>query len=116
MNSFKCALAGIIYCVQRERNIKIHLAAAIMAFMLGWYLELSRVEFLLLGLYVMLVLIAEVVNTAIEVVVDLITPEYDLLAKAAKDIAAGAVLLAALASLIAGGLLFLPKLAILLGG
>lgn len=115
-SSFKHALAGLAYCVQRERNIKIHLAAAIMAFILGWYLELSRVEFLLLLLFVAAVLIAEVINTAVEVVVDLVSPEFHLLAKAAKDVAAGAVLLAALTSLIAGGLLFLPKLAILLGG
>lgn len=115
-NSFKHALAGIVYCVQRERNIKVHLTAAIMAFVLGWYLELSRVEFLLLELFVIMVLIAEVINTAVEAIIDLVSPEYHLLAKAAKDVAAGAVLLAALASLIAGGLLFLPKLAMLLGG
>ncbi|MDD4601638.1 Undecaprenol kinase [bioreactor metagenome] len=116
VNSFKHAFAGIIYCVKKERNMKTHLSAAMAALLLAWCLKIPSNEVLLLLLFIMGVIVTECINTAIEAVVDLVSPEFHPLAKAAKDVSAGAVLLAALASLIAGGVLFLPKIIKLLGG
>lgn len=116
VNSFKHAFAGIIYCVKKERNMKIHLSAAMAVLLLAWCLKMPSNEVLLLLLFIMGVIVTECINTAIEAVVDLVSPEFHPLAKAAKDVSAGAVLLAALASLIAGGVLFLPKIIKLLGG
>lgn len=110
INSFKYALAGFVYCVRKERNIKIHLAAAGASYLLAWYLQLSYQDLIILTLTVTGVLVAEMINTAIEAVVDLVSPQFHPLAKAAKDVAAGAVFLAALASMIVGWLLFVPKL------
>ena len=115
-SSFRFALAGIVYCLKKERNIKIHTAAAVGACLLAWFLDLSQVEFLILLLFISAGFVAEFINTAIEAIVDLVSPEFHELAKIAKDVAAGAVLLAAIASLIAGALLFLPKMIIALGG
>lgn len=110
LNSFRYALAGVVYCVRKERNIKIHLAAAGVSYLLAWHLQLSNQDFIILTLTVAGVLVAEMINTAIEAVVDLASPQFHPLAKAAKDVAAGAVFLAAVASLVVGWLLFVPKL------
>lgn len=108
--SVKHAFAGIVYCVRRERNMRIHLFAACVAFALAWRLNLDKQELVMLCLTVAGVLTAEIFNTAIEALVDLVSPEFHPLAKVAKDAAAGSVLLAALASLVVGYLLFVPKL------
>lgn len=108
--SLRHAFAGIIYSVRRERNMRIHLFAACAAFTLAWRLNLDKHEILILCLTVAGVLVAETFNTALETLVDLVSPEFHPLAKVAKDTAAGAVLLAALASLVVGYLLFVPKL------
>ncbi|WP_255351773.1 diacylglycerol kinase family protein [Propionispora sp. 2/2-37] len=96
-------------CLQRERNLKIHFLFAFLSCLLAWYVQLSKQEWLLLILTIAGVIVSEMVNTAIEVMVDLISPEYHPLAKQAKDIAAGAVLFMALVSLIVGYILFVEK-------
>lgn len=107
--SFSCALAGVAYTVKGQRNMKIHCLAAIVSVMMGIGTAISPVEWLILVLTISAVLIAELFNTAVESVVDLVTAEYHDLAKAAKDVAAGAVLIAAASSVIIGSVIFLPK-------
>lgn len=108
--SFGFAVAGVLHAVATERNMKIHLAAAAAALTLAWRLDVGGPELAVLVLTIAGVLAAELVNTAVEALVDLVSPQYHPLAKAAKDVAAGAVLVMALASLAVGGLLFLPRL------
>lgn len=100
----------------RERNARVQAAAGLVAIALGAALNFSRVEWAVLTLTIALVLALETVNSAIEALVDLVTLDYHPLAKRAKDLAAGAVWLAALAAVVVGLLLFLPRLwAVLVG-
>lgn len=110
IKSFGFAFAGVLYAVATQRNMKIHLVAAMAALALAWRLDLGGLELVLLILTIAGVLAAELFNTAIEAVADLASPQYHPLAKLAKDVAAGAVLVMALASLAVGGILFLPRL------
>ncbi len=110
LRAFQYAIAGIVYCFRKERNLKIHAVAAIAALCLAWRLELSKLELAVILLCIAGVIAAEILNTAIEALVDKVSPEFHPLAKAAKDAAAGAVLINALAALIVGCLLFGDKL------
>lgn len=107
LRSFGYALEGTWYLICQERNIRIELAAALCAVLLGRTVSLSAGEWAALFAVMAVVLGLEGVNTAIERCVDLVTLEKRPLAKAAKDCAAGAVLLSALMSLGAGACLFL---------
>lgn len=111
--AFRCAGAGIVYAFTSQRNLKIHLAFAIIAVVLGFALHISEAGWLAVVLCIALVMALELVNTAIESVVDLVSPEWNLLAKHAKDCAAGAVYLAAFASIIVAAIVYLPRLAAL---
>lgn len=104
--SFRFAARGFCYCLRRERNFRIHLVAAAYAFALAFGLHLDRRQFALLALTAACVLAAEMINTAVEAAVDLISPERHPLAAAAKDAAAGAVLVFAAASLVVGFSIF----------
>lgn len=108
--AFRCAFSGIMHCIRRERNMKIHISAMLAVLFFAWRADLSRSDWALLIITIAFVLSAEMFNTAIEAVVDLLIPEYHLLAKIAKDVAAGAVLVSAIASLAVGYLLFFPWL------
>jgi diacylglycerol kinase (ATP) len=108
--SFRYAFAGLRYLLWTQRNAKIHSAIGLVAIVLGFLLGLDRYEWLTLTLTIAIVLAAEGVNTAIEAAVDLASPNYHPLAKIAKDVGAGTVLLTALAAVIVGLLLFLPHL------
>lgn len=108
--SFTYAFSGILYGFFYERNLKIHLLAAVLAVVLGWYFNLSRIEWAILLFTIFLVLIAETINTAIEKTIDLVTNEYHPLAKIAKNLAAGAVLLSAINAIIMGIIIFGPYL------
>ena len=108
--SFRYAFTGIGYLLGTQRNAKIHCAIGTIAIILGIILPISRVEWTILIVTIALVLAMEGVNTAIEAVVDLASPEYHALAKVAKDVAAGTVLLAAIASVVVGIIIFLPHL------
>lgn len=110
MKSFQYAMTGLLHVFYTQRNMKIHLLAAVGVFALAWRLDFSAWEYAILTIAVGMVWVTEVVNTAIEVVVDLASPEIHPLAKKAKDIAAGAVLISAVVSVIIGGLLFGPHL------
>jgi diacylglycerol kinase (ATP) len=108
--SFRYAFAGIGYLLWTQRNAKIHTALGLAAVALGFLLRIERGEWLALVLTIVLVLAAEGVNTAVEAVVDLASPAYHPLAKIAKDVAAGTVLLTAIGAVIVGLILFLPRL------
>lgn len=111
--SFWFAWQGVLYCLKTQPNMRLHSLAAAAVLMLGWYLEFSPLEKGILVLTVTMVLAAEMVNTAIETVVDLISPGFHPLAKVAKDVAAGAVFIAAAAAALIGWFLFAPKLLLL---
>jgi diacylglycerol kinase (ATP) len=111
LESFNYALAGFFYAVSTQRNMRIHCLMAVLAFLLGYVMHLTSAELAVLVLTVGLVLMAEMVNTAIEVVVDLVTQEYHPLAKTAKNVAAGSVLVTALVAIVIGFLLFFDKVA-----
>jgi len=113
--SFKYAWCGISYGFQTQRNFRIHLAIGALAIGLGFFLHLKPVELAVIVLTSGLVLVMELINTAIESVVDLtVKQSYHELAKIAKDCAAAAVLVSALAALLVAGTLLLPPLLLLI--
>jgi len=112
--SFSCAIAGLIYCIKNEKNMKIHILATIIAVIVALVVKLNYTEWGLLILTIFMVLVAETVNTAVEKTVDLVTTEYHPLAKTAKNLAAGAVLLAAIGSLLMAVVIFGPHIKIIL--
>ena len=107
--SFGYAFEGIRTGIRKERNMKIHCTVAVLVVIAGLILGISVTEWCIcLGLFGM-VMALELVNTAVESVVDLVTSEYRPLAKIAKDTAAGAVLIAAIMAAIAGLIILVPK-------
>lgn len=104
------AIEGIIYAVKTQRHMRYHLFAALAALILGLVLNISRIEFILLCMSIVLVLVTEMLNTAIETTVDMISEKYHPLAKNAKDIAAGVVLIASIGALMLGYLILYPAL------
>lgn len=110
INAFRHAFAGVWYLLTTQRNAQIHCLIAACALTLGAFLGLARWEWVALVLIIVIVLAAEGMNTAIEAAVDVATSEYHPLARVAKDVAAGSVVLCALGAIIIGCLLFLPHL------
>lgn len=110
IDSFNYAVSGIILSIKTERNMLIHYIVAIVVLFSSLFFEFSRIEFLILLFATTLVIVLELINTAIEKTIDMITTEYHPLAKLAKDISAGAVLIAALNAMLVGYLLFFDKL------
>jgi diacylglycerol kinase len=108
--SFGYAFSGIARLVQQQRNAQIHvvLTALIMLVSLAW--GLSRIEWLVLVLTISLVLSMEALNTAVEAVVDLVSPQFHPLAKLAKDVAAGGVLITAIGAVVIALLLYGERL------
>ena len=105
--SFRYAGNGIKYCVKNERNMRIHLVTAVYVLIFAQFYHFSQVQFTVLLLTIGMVLFAEAVNTAIEVLVNLETQGYDCLARIAKDVAAGAVLICAVFAAAVGLIMFL---------
>lgn len=110
IESFNYAVTGILSAIKTERNMKLHYFIGIFVVIASLFFDFTRLEFLILLFAIILVFIAEMFNTAIETVVDLVTDQYEPLAKLAKDISAGAVLIAAINSIIVGYLLFFSRL------
>ena len=104
--SFRFAFRGIWYCLKNERNFRIHLAAACYVLFFSRFYGFSHSETVVLLLTVSLVIAAEMINTAIERLVDMLSPSYNPLARLAKDIAAGAVLIFALIAVVIGAVMF----------
>ncbi len=113
--SFGHALRGVAAALRSEVHLRFHAAATAAVLTLGFSLRISRLEWALVALAVAGVWTAELFNTALEALTDLVSPDYHPLAGRAKDVAAGAVLLAALGALAVGGLVFGPRLWALLG-
>ena len=110
VTSFNYAFEGIIYVVRTQRNMRIHFIVALAVLPLGVLLGVSRIEMLALILAVAFVLLMEMANTALEMTIDVATPAFDPRARAAKDIAAGMVLVSAVTALFVGYLVFAPRL------
>ena len=114
--SFRYAWAGIVYAVRTQRNFRVHLGIALVALILGILLHIQTVEAAIITITIGIVLVMELMNTALESVVDLTVGQtYHELAKIAKDCAAGAVLISAIAALLVAAFIYLPPLLVLLG-
>lgn len=107
IDSFGHALNGVLLSFRTQRHLRIHFVLAVLVLVAGFLWNLSRAELLILTFAITLVIMAELFNTAVETVVDLITTDYHPLAKVAKDVAAGAVLVTAVNAALCGVLLFL---------
>lgn len=108
LNSFRHALNGIYWSIQNNINFQIHFSVSILVFLLAYILHVSKEDFIVLVFAVFLGLAAEMINTAIEEMTDLITIKWSKQAKIAKDVGAGMVLLTALATAIVGFIVFIP--------
>lgn len=111
LDSFNNAINGVIETVRTERNMKIHIAAAIAVLIACFFFNVSKTEFLILTITIAMVFAAEIINTAIEAIIDMTTNYYHPLAKTAKNAAAGAVLVIAINAVIVGYVIFWDKLA-----
>lgn len=113
-DSFYYAFTGVVTAFKEERNMRFHVFSAIFVVVLSSFLSLSISEWLWIILASFIVIIMEILNTVIENVTDLISPDYHPLAKKVKDMAAAVVLISSLLALIIGGIVLLPKLIVLL--
>lgn len=112
INSFKYAIEGFISSFKTERNMKIHIMAMILVIIAGFIFKLTKIEWCIITIVIALVISAELINTAIETIVDMISPQKNPSAKLVKDISAGAVLVLAIGAVIVGLIIFIPKIAI----
>jgi len=112
--SFKYAFEGIKITFKNEPNFRIQLILALLSIFLGIILKISQIEWLILTIVIFLVLLLELINSSLEALVNLVSPEINEKAKIAKDTAAGAVLIASILSFVIGIVLFLPKIITLL--
>ena len=110
VDSFNHAIDGIIYTVRTQRNMRIHMIITLFILMACLLFDVSKVEFLILAITITMVIGAELFNTAIEATVDMTTNYYHPLAKIAKNVAAGAVLLTAINAVCVGYIIFWDKL------
>ncbi len=110
LQSFKYALKGIRLLFQSETNAKIHLVFTLLVIAGGLFFSVSTTEWCLLVLAIVMVLGAEAMNTAIEYLTDLVSPDFHELAEKTKDVAAGAVLITVIGAVIVGCTIFLPKI------
>ena len=114
LKSFKYAFSGISYVLKTSRNFKIQLIFAVTSLMIGFFLQISQSNYVILIATIMSVLILEILNTSIESIVDLVVKkEFSSLAKISKDTSAGAVLLASINSVIIAVYIFVPKIKLL---
>ena len=109
ITSFKYAFQGVFSAIKTERNLKIHISI-ILVIIAGIFLKISKMEWIICIILFGLVIGGEMLNSAIETVVDIAMPEINPKAKFAKDVAAGAVLIFAISSAIIGLIIFIPKI------
>lgn len=103
--SVNCAIEGILWALKTQRHLRYHFMVALLVLFCALFFRVTTLEFFLLVLAVLLVIFAELINTAIETLVDLITDEYNVLAMRAKDVAAGAVLATSIGAVVLGYLI-----------
>ncbi|MCX5668130.1 MAG: diacylglycerol kinase [Candidatus Omnitrophica bacterium] len=110
VESFNAAIEGFLYVVKTERNMRIHFLSAIFILLLGIYLNFMPQELMILAIAITLVLVAEMINTAVELIVDIVVEtEFHPIARVVKDASAGAVLLTVVNAIIVGYMLFAGK-------
>ncbi len=114
LKSFGYAINGIRYSIRTQHNILIHIILAIIAITLGFLLKINSFEWIAIIIVIGLVISAEIFNTSIEELVNLVSPHKNEKAGIIKDLAAGAVLILAITAFITGLIIFLPKIIILL--
>jgi diacylglycerol kinase (ATP) len=110
ISSFNYAFEGVIYALRTQRNMRIHFAAAAIVLVAGLAIGVSRIELVALLIAAGLVIVAELLNTAVEAAIDVATTSFDPRAKVAKDVAAGAVLVCAFIAVVVGYLVFAERL------
>lgn len=110
LDSFNYAIEGIIYAVRTQRNMKIHMIAALLVLTACFFYDLSKIELLAITITISMVIMAELINTAIEFAVDATTNYYHPLVKVAKNVAAGGVLITAINAVVVGYIIFWDKL------
>lgn len=110
INSFKYAIEGFISSFKTERNMKFHIFIMVLVILAGIILKITKAEWIVCIFCIAMVISAELFNTSIETVVDLVMPYKNEKAKIAKDVAAAAVLVLAIASVIIGLMIFMPKI------
>lgn len=110
LDAWKNAINGIIYATTTQSNVKKQLVIAVVVMVISLFFKLSKAEFLILIFAVVLIIFAEMINTAIETVVDLYIDVYHPKAKIAKDVGAGAVVISAINAVIVGYFLFFDKI------
>jgi diacylglycerol kinase len=110
LNSFRYAINGLRILFKEEHNARIHLLAAILAIFSGFWFDISAMEWIVLTMVIGLVFILEAVNTALENLADIVSPGKNEKIGVVKDLAAGAVLVAALLAVVVGLIIFLPRI------
>jgi diacylglycerol kinase (ATP) len=110
VDSFNYAISGIVYAVRTQRNMRIHMIAALLVLAACFFYDLSKFEILIITITITMVIMAEMINTAIECAIDVTANFYHPLAKIAKNTAAGAVLITAVNAIIVGYIIFWEKL------
>ena len=108
--SFRHAFSGLWYVLRTQRNAWIHATITVAVFLLGSWVGLDRYDWTLITIAICFVWLAEIINTALEAITDLASPEQHPLAKVGKDVGAGAVLLASITAIILGMLILFPRL------
>lgn len=109
-DSFRCAFAGLSHAVRTQRNLRLHLLAALVVLGLAAWARVGAVATAALAMAVAAVIVSEIINTAIETIIDLISPGYHPLAGLAKNLAAAAVVVAALFAALVGAVILGPPL------
>ena len=112
--SFKHAWDGIWHTFKTQPNMRFHGFISILVVLSGWYFQISKIEWFVILFTILLMFTAEMINTSIESMTDLITTEHKKAAKIAKDVSAGMVLLNAVGSIVIGLYIFLPKIYLLI--
>lgn len=115
LDSMNHAIDGLNYTVSRERNFKIEITIGILVIIAGFIFKVSKIEWIILLITIASVLALELINTSIERCVDLVTKDYNELAKNAKDVSAGAVLMMSFFAFCIGIIIFLPKILEMIG-
>lgn len=109
-DSFNNAFEGIVHALKTQRNMKIHFFIAVFVLFAAIFFDISKLELILIVFAIILVIAMELINTAIEIIIDMISSEYRIRAKIVKNISAGAVLMAAINAIIVGYLVFLDQI------
>lgn len=106
--SFRSAFIGLLHCLRTQRNFRLHLLATILVLGAAYILRIQKIEVLILSFSILLVLTLEMINTTLESLIDLVAPDWRAKARVAKDVAAAAILLAAIGAVFVGIVIFSP--------